>query len=214
MNAIIYLEGGGDSKELHARCREGFRKLLLNCGFERRMPRLVASGGRDAAFEDFKRARETKSLDYVAMLIDSEEPITNIEATWKHLENVKTVTPWEKPNETRDEQVLFMTTCMETWIVADKKALSEHYGSNLQGSALPPLEALENHTRHEIQDKLSHATRNCSNPYKKGKRSFQILARLNPVALAQYLPSFKRAYNILDKKLLYIQTPAKRASKS
>ena len=28
MKKVIYLEGGGDSKELHTRCREGFRKLL------------------------------------------------------------------------------------------------------------------------------------------------------------------------------------------
>ena len=34
VSASIYLEGGGDSKELHIRCREGFRKLLENCGFQ------------------------------------------------------------------------------------------------------------------------------------------------------------------------------------
>ncbi len=40
MSATIFLEGGGDSKELHIRCREGFRQLLEKCGFKGRMPRL------------------------------------------------------------------------------------------------------------------------------------------------------------------------------
>lgn len=29
MRAILYVEGGGDSKELHARCREGKRSFEL-----------------------------------------------------------------------------------------------------------------------------------------------------------------------------------------
>jgi hypothetical protein len=44
VSAYIYVEGGGagaDSKDVDIRCREGFRKLLENCGFEGRMPRLV-----------------------------------------------------------------------------------------------------------------------------------------------------------------------------
>jgi len=68
----IYLEGGGDSKELHIRCRKGFRKLLEKCGFKGQMPKLVACGGRDSAFDDFKIAHANKSnSDYASMLIDS-----------------------------------------------------------------------------------------------------------------------------------------------
>ena len=43
-SSVIYLEGGGESKELHSRCREGFRKLLEKNGFKGNMPRLVACG--------------------------------------------------------------------------------------------------------------------------------------------------------------------------
>jgi len=82
----IYLEGGGDSKELHARCREGFRKLLEQSGFRGRMPRLVACGGRAATFDDFQTEHAQQGwADYVAMLIDSETPVADVEATWAHL---------------------------------------------------------------------------------------------------------------------------------
>ncbi|NOR49385.1 MAG: DUF4276 family protein [Methanosarcinaceae archaeon] len=194
----IYIEGGGDSKELHTRCRKGFRKLLENCGFTGYMPKLVACGGRDSAFDDFKIAHTNKSdSDYVAMLIDSEDPLDNLDI-WEHL---KRRDEWDKPLGSEDDQVLFMTTCMETWIVADRDALAKHYGSKLQKNALPPLNDLESRYRHDIQNDLFHATRNCSNAYKKGKRSFDVLEKLSPDKLKLYLPNFVRVKQILENRL-------------
>ena len=109
------------------------------------------------------------------------------------------------PDLATDDQVLFMTTCMETWVVTDQQALQDHYGSTLQLSALLPLFNIENRNRHEVQDKIAHATRNCKNSYKKGRRSFDILARLTPDTLRQHLPSFERNVEILNEKLLGIK---------
>lgn len=70
----------------------------------------------------------------------------------------------------------------------------------MQENALPPLHNLESRHRHDVQDKLSHATRNCKNAYAKGKRSFEVLATLSPEALSA-LPSFARTIRILKEKL-------------
>jgi hypothetical protein len=202
VSAFIYIEGGGtgeQSKEVDIRCREGFRKLLGNCGFEGRMPRLVACGGRDTAFDAFKIALVGKPAGhFVALWIDSEEPLADLEAAWEHLHQRD---HWARPEATEDEQVLFMTTCMETWLVADRAALQAHFGNGLQDSALPPLNGLENRPRHNVQDKLLHATRHCSNAYAKGKRSFEVLGKLDPGVLASYLPSFVRVRRILNARL-------------
>jgi hypothetical protein len=200
---VIYLEGGGNSKELHTRCREGFRKLLEKCGYKGSMPRLVACGGRGSVFEDFRSAHGNGAPeDVIAMMIDSEDPLTDPEATWDHLKNRD---GWEKPLGAADDQVLFMTTCMETWIITDRDILISHYGSQLQVSALPPLADMEERDRHDIQDALVHATRTCKNAYQKGKRSFGILAKLKPDALKPHLPSFRRNLEILDEKLKGVQ---------
>ena len=53
-----------------------------------------------------------------------------------------------------------MTTCTETWIVAARDAVKKRYGQKLQENAVPPLTALESRNRHDVQDKLEHATRN------------------------------------------------------
>lgn len=197
MNTHLYIEGG-ESKEDQIRCREGFRKLIEKAGFLGKMPRLSACGGRGGAFDDFKTALlKSRTGYFVAMLIDSEDPLKNVEKTWEHL---KIRDGWEKPSKARDEQVLFMTTCMETWIVADRGALKNHYGHRLQESALPPLDDLENRDRHQVQDKLGHATRLCSNAYAKGKRSFEVLGVLDPSKL-EFLPSFSHVIRILNEKL-------------
>ncbi len=202
MSVIIFLEGGGDKSGLNGRCREGFRKLLIRCGFTGRMPRLVASGGRGATFEDFKTAHATKRKnDYVAMLIDSEDPVADIEKPWEHLLQRKEDGWDRKPEAALDDQVLLMATCMETWIVADRAGLQAHYGSELQERPLPALQDLETRDRHKIQDALVHATRKCTNAYRKGKRSFEVLAELDPETLKKHLLYFVRMLRVLGTKL-------------
>ncbi len=197
--STIYLEGGGDSAQLKIRCREGFRKLLAKCGFDGRMPRLVACGGRGAAFDDFLTAHRTDIAgEYVALLIDSEDPMTDTEAAWAHL---KVRDGWDQPCGVGDAHVLLMTTCMETWIIVDRAALARHYGQGLQTSALPPLVNVESRTRDDVQTRLEKATSKCSNAYAKGKRSFEILGQLDPKALKPHLPSFVRTLRILDENL-------------
>lgn len=196
MSACIYIEGGGDSKEQHIRCREGFRRLLERCGLSR-MPRLIACGGRNAAFDDFSHAN-ARSSDYIALWVDSEDPMADIEGGWEHL---RARDGWKPPAGTADDQILLMVTCMETWIVTDHATLRKHYGVNLQQSALPALVNMESRDRHVIQNALVHATRNCSNAYTKGKRSFEILGKIDPTILRQHLPGFARCERILQAKL-------------
>ena len=198
MNAHIYLEGGG-AKDLDTRCREGFRKLLEKCGFENRMPKLTACGGRDSAYDLFKTAHANASSgDYIALLVDSEDPVLNVNTPWVHL-NARD--NWARPNGASEDQVMLMTTCMETWIIADHQTLESQFGQCLQVSALPTLNALEDKGRGAIQGALEHATRNCGGPYAKGKKSYELLGKLDPDAIEPLLPSFKRARTLLNKKL-------------
>ena len=203
VDAIIFLEGassGPDSGESQKRCREAFHRLLENSGFKDRKPRLVACGSRKNAFEDFKNAHaRNRGGIFIAMWIDSEDPLQDLEAAWSHLKPRRD-DQWTRPVGAKDDQVLFMTTCMETWIVADRDALKKHYRGKLQISALPPLDDLESRHRDKIREQLTHATRNCKNAYAKGTRSFEVLAKLSPAAL-DALPSFKRVRRILNQNL-------------
>lgn len=207
VKAKIYVEGGDDSKEQQARCREGFRKLTANAGFVRpRSPAIVACGSRGDAYDRFKIAVAGKDDNYVILLVDSEEPVENpnedpdSNAAWKHL---KICDGWECPAGAANDQAQLMATCMETWIMADHQAIIGFFGQHLQKNALLPTQNLEARTRHEVQDRLHHATRNCGRDraYAKGKKSFQILGELNPDTLNNHLPHFRRFIATLDHHL-------------
>lgn len=192
MSARVFLEGGGPTRETQSRCREAFERLFKNAGFAGRMPRLTACGGRSSAFDDFKTAHKPNS-GFIAMLIDSEDAVIDPEKTWAHL---KKRDDWDRPAGASDEQVLFMTTCMETWLAFDRAALKGHFGSCLKENALPPEFEIERRDRHDVLKKLMQATSDCKGPYAKGGVSFQVLAELDPAVLSA-LPSFARAIRIL-----------------
>lgn len=201
MSVTIYIEGaasGPDSKYLQVRCREGFHRLFEKCGLPRK-PALKASGSRGNTYKDFSKAHaKSGNGDFVAMLVDSEEVVEDIEKPWHHL---KKLDNWNTPAGATDEQVLLMVTCMESWIASDRQALREHFGAKLQEGALPFLQNMEKRGRHDVQNALEHSTRNCKNGYKKGKRSFEVLKRIRPEELRKHLPSFERCERVLRKKL-------------
>lgn len=196
MKVKLYVEGGGDGKDLRVRCREGVRKLIERVGFERRrMPAIIACGGRDQAFDWFAIAATGNGDDYPLLLVDSEDPV--VTTPWVHLNQRD---QWHPPAGVNDDQAQLMVTCMETWIMADRMALRRVFGQYLQGNALLPLNDLETRSRHQVQDALEHATRNCGKDrsYRKGRRSFQILAELDPNTLRNHLPYFERFFDTLN----------------
>ena len=192
----IYVEGGGGPGG-KSRCREGFRKLLEKCGFRGRMPKIVACGSRNQAYDNFKIALSGSDKN-VMLLVDSEDPVRDINKTWNHL---KRRDNWDRPQEATDDDVLFMTTCMETWIVADRAALRDHFGNGLRDSALPHLQNLESRNRKDVHERLIRATSQCPGPYKKGPKSYEVLGKLDPEKIGEYLPSFVRMRRILNGKL-------------
>ena len=79
MNGIaIYMEGGGDSRDGRAALRIGMDALLKPLKEIARRGRLrwrvVACGGRDAAFKAFRNAANGDDT-IVALLVDSEGPV-------------------------------------------------------------------------------------------------------------------------------------------
>jgi len=202
VSARVYLEGGGNSKEGKVRCREGFRKLFEKCGFTGRMPALVACGSRNDAYDDFKTAHSKAAVgDFTCLLVDSEEPVSDIDKPWDHVRQ-RTGDNWSRPAGSDDEQLLFMTTSMETWLATDREALKSHFGPKLSESALPPVRDIEQRDRHAILNALRRASRDWpAGPYAKVPKSFELLGKLNTEVLEQHLPSFRRARSILNDKL-------------
>lgn len=196
MNVTVFVEGGGNSPEQHSRCREGFHKLIDRTLGSRPLPRIESCGGRRQAFDKFLTAiSRPESGRVYLLLVDSEDAVVGA-SLWDHLRRRG---DWAKPAGAEEANLAVMATCMESWIVADRAALRQVFGSELQENALPPLHNLEARDRDAVQDAMVHATRTCgpTKSYKKGRRSFQVLAVLDPGTLRQHL----RYFNDFETKL-------------
>ena len=158
MKVKIYIEGGGDSKELHSRCREGYRKLIEKCGFTGRMPSPVACGGRQKTYDMFSTAQTSgDGSSYPLLLVDSEDLVNGTDVTpnspiaWDHLSQRD---HWPRPEGVNNNQAQMMTTCMETWIMADQKTISEFFGHRIREKALLPIHNLESRSRSDVKVSL------------------------------------------------------------
>lgn len=161
------------------------------------MPRLVACGGQGAAFDDFRTAIRTARDEFVALLVDSEEPVLDGEQPWAHLHSRDA---WARPEGVSEDQALLMITSMETWIASDPAAIRGRFGTHVRLNALPDVQGIEGRSRAFVLAALKSATQPCPAVYSKGAMSFQVLAPLSPNALMA-LPSFARLRRILDARL-------------
>lgn len=176
MSIRLYVEGGGDSKTLKTACRKGFRSFLENAGLTGKLPRIVAGGPRQNAYESFKTAHDHGN-GTILLLVDAEGPVT-ADGSWQHLESRD---GWNRPDGATDEQCHLMVEVMESWFLSDRQALKTSYGQGYRASALPPRQNVEQIPKRDVLDGLSQATRNSiKGRYNKGAHSFRILEKLDP----------------------------------
>ena len=203
MSVLLYVEGGGNRAELKSQCRRGFHDLLTRAGFAGRLPRVVACGPRNAAFDRFETALGG-ARDYPVLLVDSEGPVASANQThnpsgaWRHLDSQD---GWQRPKVAQDDQAQLMVTCMETWLVADRSAVDSHF-PGMNQNALPSSVGLESRRKEDVSAALDSATSpSPKGRYDKRRDSFDLLGRVDPVDLKRELPHFRRFIDTLDAHL-------------
>jgi hypothetical protein len=119
----IYVEGGGDhNKALHTQCREGFSKFFQRAGLEGRMPRVVACGGRQQAYNAFRTAHANAVADSLPiLLVDCEAPVIGNDP-WEHV-RLRPGDGWSRPSGATEDQLHLMVQTMEAWFYADRDEL-------------------------------------------------------------------------------------------
>ena len=184
MSVKLYVEGGGDSKELKSACRRAFTKFLEKAGVAGKMPRIVACGGRKNAYDSFETAHVCEN-GAAMLLVDAEEPVT-APGAWEHLADREN---WARPPGATDEQCHLMVQAMESWFLADVDGLASFYGNGFRSRSLPQNPNIEQVSKQDINDGLNRATRDVTKgQYSKGKHSFEILAKLDPTKVRNASP--------------------------
>lgn len=205
----LYVEGGGDSKDLKTSCRQGFSEFLRKTGLQGIMPRIVACGGRQNAYERFCTAID--SGEEALLLVDSEAPVAEDcqqglpenWRPWQHLGN-RQGDQWAKPANAHDEDCHLMVQCMEAWLLADRNTLANFFAQGFNMNALPnAANQVERIAKDNIFTVLANATKNCTKKgkYGKGQHSFKLLALISPDQVRAASPWAERFVDVLNKKL-------------
>lgn len=192
----LYVEGGGDAAALKSVCREGFKQFLEKAGLKGSMPRVVACGGRQDAFESYCTAIENG--DPAVLLVDSEAPVPGKHQQrdpaawqpWLYLKQRKGDS-WDKPAAGVDADCHLMVQVMESWFLADRETLKNFFGQGFKENSLPAAgKAIESVSKAEVYQSLADATSGCKTKakYGKGEHSFKLLKLVDPATVTAASP--------------------------
>ena len=188
MSVEVFVEGGGKGKALQIRCREGFRSFFEKAGLRGRMPRVIACGSRGSAYDRFRTA--VSALDagqFIVLLVVSETAYSAKTGRWHHLRHASGDN-WERPENSQEENLHFMAQCMESWFLADRKALARFFGDGYNEHAIPERD-IEQINKGDVFDFLDRATRSSSKGrYSKSDHSYPLLGELDPALVAEHAP--------------------------
>ncbi len=193
MRVKIYIEGGDASHD--TAFRAAWTSFFEKAGLKGRMPRPVRCNAREDTYSDFCTAVQTrKSGELPLLLVDSEHLVQKGHDAWKHL---KAEDNWAKPAGAGAEDAFLMVVCMETWLIADRKALQRYFRDCWRDKALPQWPELEVLEKEKVIQALKKAAADCGKRrYAKGKVSFEVLGAIDPAVVEAACPSAKR---LLDR---------------
>lgn len=196
---IVCVEGGGDKNpSLASECRRAFSNLFTRAGITKK-PRVIACGGRKAAYAEFCRWLGEEGVE-VWLLVDAESAVASDPPfrPWEHIKS-RLEDSWDRPPGAEDSHLHLMNICMETWLLADHEALVAVFGPKLETMKLPSEgSSLERVSKKNLDEKLQSATKPTpSERYDKGSHSFRALAKVDPEKL-RALPWAKRFLEALN----------------
>lgn len=193
----VFMEGGGDKKEGRAVLRRGVDSFLRSAKAAARRKslhwRVVACGSRNEAYRQFRAAVAKPAGDVPFLLVDSEEGVTR--APRAHL---TARDGWDGLEDVAEDQVQLMVRTMETWLVADVRALSSYYGRYFNGGSLPKHQDLERVPKQAINAGLTRATRKTQKgEYHKIRHASDLLALVDTDEVKKRCRHSKRLFETL-----------------
>ena len=203
MSAVtVYMEGGGDDEERQAALRTGMESFLTRglAGGEMR-PRVIPCGGRSTAYSRFsQRVAENREREVVILLVDSEQRVTAATAR-EHLRERPEDTWAKNLDSATGDRIHLMIQAMETWVVADTKALALYYGEGFDESELPETDDLQSVSKASIARALRAATENSARKrYHKIWHARDLLRNMDPETVRKHCSACRRLFETLAEE--------------
>ena len=210
----LYIEGGGradpDPAQISREAmvddnaeafRRGWQIFFNKASVDGHTLEIAVGGGQEEAFALFssqlnRYVEQEEPEPKPLLLVDSEEPVAPGHTVWDHLQS-RHQHRFAKPTDADGQSAFLMVQAMETWFVADPPALQRFFGSSLDTSVFQDLPPLETILKEDALDKLRQATLRCRQHYSKGRRSYGILAEIDPETVAAACPHARQLLDYL-----------------
>ena len=201
MNGItIFMEGGGSGALGRAAIRQGMGGFLASTRSAAQKKgitwNLVPCGSRGNTLRRFRKSLD-QARDSMAnvLLVDAETDVTATDPRI-HLQNQD---GWDLAGVPADS-IQLMVQIMETWIVADPKALARYYGQGFIQAKLPKRANLEEEPKKRVLDALKEATkRTAKRDYNKIEHAGKLLGRIDPERVQARCRHCKRLFEALER---------------
>ncbi len=196
MKVRIYVEGAasGISNQNVAKFREALHTFLEKALGDSPRPSVIPAGSRDQAYKEFRNSSKAHPGTFAVLLVDSEDPVTEGKTATAHLRDREN---WAVP-----EGQAHMVQCMESWFLADKKALALHYGDGFKEQALPQNPQIERIAKTDVMKGLDAATKETGKgKYHKTRHGFEILGLIDPNKVTKASDFASKLIEALREKL-------------
>ena len=183
--------------------RRGWQSFFNKAGADGQMLEIIVGREQQEAFALFnsqlsRYTGQEETEPQPLLLVDSEEPVANGHTVWDHLQT-RHQHRFQRPTNATEHSAFMMVQAMETWFVADPPALQRFFGSSLDTSVFQSLPPLETILKGDALNTLQQATLRCGRHYSKGRRSYGLLAEIDPATVAAACPH-------ADQLLQYLRT--------
>ncbi|MGA2599839.1 MAG: DUF4276 family protein [Bryobacteraceae bacterium] len=177
----IYV-GGGFEGSTKSNCRRAFAaflgKVIRPGSFK-----VIASGSRQNAYEDFSSALRQHPEEYVLLLVDSETAVTA--KPWQHLKT-REGDNWSRPDGAGHDRAHPMVQVTEAWFLADQDTLAAYYGQRFLRNSLPRQEDIERIEKNKVFEALRHASKKTQKEsYHKTRHGFDLLELIDPALVRE-----------------------------
>lgn len=205
----IYIEGGGDGKDLISECRKGFISFFEKACPGVPHPKFIPCGTRASAYDDFCTA--VSKGEKALLLVDSEAPVNDMHqqgdsAGWRPWLHLQVRDGWRMPDGACEMDCHLMVQSMESWFIADSAELQAFFGEGFNTNPLPKnIKNIEKIAKDDIYKSIDRAVMHCTtrgkSHYSKGDHSFKILLRINPNKVREASPWAERFIHAVRSKM-------------
>ena len=192
----IFMEGGGRGSKRHLRLgMAAFLQPLAEAARGKSLPfNVVLCGSRENTFRRFRDTVDNADPNETQILLVDSETLVTLPAQ-AHLRETDR---WDL-SFALEQTIHLMVQVMETWIVADPKALARYYGQAFNVGKLPKRRDLEQEPKTSVEAALRDATKDTGKGvYHKIRHAGELLKRLAQARVKDRCRHCKRLFEALD----------------